>query len=271
MRLTRQIRLTILPKKKHLLYLFLVSFVFSLFFGITIALGAYKPPSKPSSPKIPTTTTGTRGGCQKDNEESLTALAPQVHTGQTVSQYPTFTWFIPDSQPFSMEFRLYKYKYDSSDPKASEANRPQLVEKVKLPSKPGIMQHSLPRDRPGLSIGQTYRWQVVIFCDPNRPSSAIATEALVQIVEIPPALKKHLSITNDRTKKANLFAKSSFWYDAFAEVSQNSSNQSINNYKFDLLEDLASLEKTPQKEQIQNIVKNQRRITWTHVPEEVTK
>jgi hypothetical protein len=251
-------RLTILTKKKHLLYLFLISFVFSL---LTVALGAYKPPSKPSAPKSPTTTTGTRGGCQENNKTSLTALAPQIHIGQTVSQYPTFTWFVPDSQPFPMEFRLYNY--DSSD-------RPQLIEKVKLPSKPGIMQYSLSPRRPGLAVGQTYRWQVVIFCDPNRPSSAVATEALVQVVEIAPALRQQLSMANDPIKKSNLLAKFGFWYDAFAEVSQNSNNQSIKNYKFDLLEDLASLEKTPQKEQIQNIVANQSRITWTQIPEAVT-
>jgi hypothetical protein len=220
---------------------------------MTTATGGYKPNPKPSAPKSPTTTTGTRGGCHDNSTTTLTAFAPQTNIGQTVSQFPTFSWFVPDSQPLPMEFRLYKY--DSQ-------GRSQLSEKVKMISKPGIMQRSLPRDRSGLAINQTYRWQVVLFCNPNRPSSALVTEAIVKVVEISPNLKQRLATTNNTLEKAELFAKSNFWYDALAEGFKDSSEQLNKNQQLRLLEILASLETSPQKEQIQNIIDNQRKITW---------
>lgn len=245
-------KLNLVIKKRHLLYQLLISF-FSLLFQITAALGEYKPNPKPSAPKSATTTTGTRGGCHEKTATTLTAIAPQTNTGQTVSQFPTFTWFVPDSKSLPMEFRLYKY--ESSD-------RSQLVEKVKLRSQPGIMQHSLSQDRPGLSVNQTYRWQVIIFCNPNRPSTALVTEAIVKVVGMNPNLKQRLFTTNNTLEKAELFAKSHFWYDALAEGFKNSNERSSKNQQLRILEDLATLEKQPQKEQLQNIIDNQRRITW---------
>jgi hypothetical protein len=245
-------KLNLLIKKRYLLYQLLISFL-SLFFQITTATGEYKPNSKPSAPKTPTTTTGTRGGCQEKSTTTLTALAPQTRQGQTVSQFPTFSWFVPDSQPLSMEFRLYQY--DSQQ-------RSQLIEKVKMASKPGIMQHSLPQNRPGLVINQTYRWQVVIFCNPNRPSTALVTEAIVKVVETPLNLKQRLATTNNTLAKAELFAKSNFWYDALAEGFKDSDRQLDKNQQLKLLEVLASSEASPRKEQIQNIIDNQRKISW---------
>jgi hypothetical protein len=251
-------KLKALVKKKHLAYRLLNGFVLGLSLATTtVALGAYKPPSQPSYPKTPTTTTGTRGGCEEKTETILTSLAPQTHVGQTVSPYPTFAWFVPDSQPLLMEFRLYKY--DSGD-------RPQLVEKVKLQTVPGIMQRSLSRDRPGLSVGQNYRWQVVIFCNPNRPSTALVTEAEVEVVEMPQAFKTALSTTNNLLERAKLYAESGFWYDAFAEVLKSRRKAVTKEYKLNLLEDLAKLEEAGEKERIQLIIENQRQqaLSTTH-------
>jgi hypothetical protein len=255
-----KLNLLIKIKKRHLLYQLLIAFL-GLFLQMTLAWGGYKPNPKPSAPKSPTTTTGTRGGCHDKSTTTLTAFAPQTNIGQTVSQFPTFSWFVPDSQPLPMEFRLYKYDSQGRSPSGGGASS-QLIEKVKMISQPGIMQHSLPRDRSGLAINQTYRWQVVIFCNPNRPSSALVTEAIVKVVEISPKLKQKLATTNKTLEKAELFAKSNFWYDALAEGFKDSSEQLNKNQQLRLLEILASLETSPQTEQIQNIIDNQRKITW---------
>ncbi|MEY2832118.1 MAG: hypothetical protein RLZZ574_1376 [Cyanobacteriota bacterium] len=228
---------------------------------MAMATGEYKPNPKPSAPKAATTTTGTRGGCHQKSTNTLTALAPQTDIGQTVSQFPTFSWFVPDSQPLPMEFRLYQYDSQQRSRSGGGASS-QLIEKVKMVSKPGIMQHSLPRDRPGLAINQTYRWQIVIFCNPNRPSTALVTEAIVKVVEVSPNLKQKLSTTNNTLTKAELFAKSNFWYDALAEGFKDSNQQLNKNQQLKLLEILASLETSPQTEQIQNIIDNQKKITW---------
>ncbi len=228
---------------------------------MTTATGEYKPNPKSPPPKTPTTTTGTRGGCHEKSTITLTALAPQTDIGQTVSQFPTFSWLVPDSQPLPLEFRLYRYDSQQRSRSGGGASS-QLIEKVKMVSKPGIMQHSLPRDRPSLAINQTYRWQVVIFCNPNRPSTALVTEAIVKVVETPLNLKQRLATTNNTLAKAELFAKSNFWYDALAEGFRNSSKQLSKNQQLRLLEILANSETSPQTEQIQNIIDNQRKITW---------
>jgi hypothetical protein len=246
-------KLNFLVKKRNLVYKLLSGFVLSLSLAtMTVALGAYKPPSKPSFPKSPTTTTGTRGGCEEKTDMTLTALTPQTYVGQTVSAYPTFAWFVPDFQPLPMEFRLYKYDF---------SGHPQLIEKVKLQTSPGIMQRTLPRNRPGLLVGQNYLWQVVIFCNPNRPSSALVTEAEIEIVEKPQNLKQALSATNKPLERANLYAELGLWYDAFAEVLKNRKNPLTKEYKLKLLEDLARFENTAEKERIRLIIDSQRRST----------
>lgn len=199
---------------------------------MTVAQSKYTPDPNSPPPKEPTDSGGSRGGCTGDTTTTLTALAPQSHVGQTTSTHPTFAWFVPDSESYPILFQLYDYDTN---------NNRQLVETINLQSSPGIMTLSLPKDKPGLSVGKRYRWQVVMLCNPNSPSSALVVEAEIDRVEMPPALKTSLSATTDPIERAKLYASGGLWYDAMGEV-LTSDNEKAREFTLSLLENLVELE-----------------------------
>jgi hypothetical protein len=213
-----------------------ISFLFLLL--ANAALAKYKKPSKPSSPKLSAiTTTTTRGSCQQLSTPNnppinLTTLAPYNHIGQTVSSHPTFAWFVPDSQSFPLEFHLDEYNPNGQD---------QTIEQIQLQSSPGLMQFSLDRNKPGLSVGQKYLWKVVLICNPNSPADSIVAEAEIEVVEMPNKLRTVLSTTTDPLEKANLYAEFGLWYDAFTSALEVE-DANVREFQFQLLEDLAEIE-----------------------------
>lgn len=196
----------------------------------TVALAEYSPPPDQQPPGGYTQSTGPRGGCELTEKSSLIALAPRKHVGQTVAIHPTFAWFVSDLKSFPVEFTLYNY-----DP----VKGLKLAYKTHLKSSPGIMKLSLPKDRPGLTVGQRYLWQVAILCDPNHPSSDLVAKAEIAVVQMPLVIKTVLSQVSDRQQKIELYAKSGLWYDALGEALADSSLKQVAS---GLLEDLAKLE-----------------------------
>ena len=195
------------------------------------AWAGYNPPTQPSAPSGSTTTTGRRGGCQGNEAASLAALAPRSHIGQSISTRPTFTWFVPSSEALPMEFYLYE----------AQASGEQLVYQTELQSSPGIMSLSLPETEPALQTGQRYRWQAVLLCNPNSPSSALIADAEIEIVAPSSDLATALGSASDRVAQANILAESGFWYDAIAQVA-DAPDVNIRASQLALLADLADIE-----------------------------
>ncbi|WP_313926757.1 DUF928 domain-containing protein [Microcoleus sp. FACHB-1515] len=152
------------------------------------------------------TTTGRRGGCLSAETASLTAIAPLSHVGQTIAPHPTFMWFVPDEQPFSIEFYLYQQQVSGE----------QLIYQVNRSSTPGMMSLTLPTAEPALQVGQRYRWQVVLLCNPNSPSSALVADAEVEIARPSAELETAFASTINPAARANLLAEFGLWYDAIA-------------------------------------------------------
>lgn len=223
------------------IYIVLVtSCILSLSLAVTPAVAGYNPtPQK--SPVGKTGTSGSRGGCSGNSETSLTALAPQKHVGLTVSEHPTFAWFVPDSQPVAMEFSLSQY-----DP-SSNSFKP--IYKRSLQSSSQITKLSLPEDRPGLAVGQRYRWWVAILCDPNYPSNDIVVRGEIERVEMPPALNSALA--TNRKRSAAEYASAGLWYDALREAT--SVEDSMGAVATNLLEDLAQLEEPEQSQSLRQV------------------
>lgn len=234
-------------RNKHFSQILLASCILCLSLGTTlIALAEYQPPPNPSAPRDPsrgTGTTGGRGGCSTQSEVSLTALAPHSHVGQTVSTSPTVAWFVPDSESFLLKFYLYEY----------EGNNQRRILEQDLQSSPGIMKLSLPN----LSVGKRYRWQVVLLCNPNRPSGALLAGAEIEVVPLSPTLKTKLAATTDSLAKANLYAQDGLWYDAFGETLAVTDDLKTKELMLNLLENLANLESNSPKTKEQGVQLNQ--------------
>ncbi len=224
----------------------LASCVLSLSLAVTpVALAGYTPPPDQQPPSGNTTSSGPRGGCESSDEPSLTVLAPMKHVGQTASPHPTFAWFVPDTKPFPLEFRLFEL---------AEGSNPKLIEKLELQSSPGIMKLSLPESQPGLAVGKRYLWQVTVICNPNYPSTDLVARAEIEVVEMPPTLKSALSGTTERSKLVELYAEAGFWYEALGEALESTAEPRLGAVASTLLEDLVKLEEPQQSEKLRQIV-----------------
>lgn len=217
---------------KSLKSLLLISGTLALSLTLATAVQAgYNPPPKPSRPSVPTGSTGTRGGCEGGGTAALTILAPLSHAGQTVSQRPTFVWFVPDANSYPIEFSLFELNGQSKG---------KQIETVKLQSSQGVMQLVLPKSKSTLAVGKQYIWQVAILCDPNHPSSDLVAEAVIDVVGMPSGLKSALAQTKDPLVRAKLYAEAGFWYDALGETLAARSGTKAS--MLSLLEDLVQLE-----------------------------
>ena len=195
----------------------------------------YIPPKTPSAPKATTTNTTRRGSCESNSTTGLTALVPFSHVGQTSSQHPTFTWFVPDRTPRLLEFRLF-------------TGTGQLLYKTQMQSQPGIMSISLPLNRPALAIGQLYQWQVVLICEPNVPTKNVVMKAEIQVVKPDAWLQTQLDAASTPQQRIDLYAESGLWYDAIREALKASGTSSNQPAVLELLDALATSEAQPLKE-----------------------
>lgn len=218
----------------------------------------YKPRGNSPRPRFPTGSGGSRGICSTTKKQTsenpsqspstpqpaLALLAPQGHTGQTSTPYPTFVWFVGDDQPPPIELKLFEY---------TEKGKGDLIETIPVEGKPGgIMQQTLPKDKPGLTIGKTYIWQVKIICSRTSPARNIWMQTAIEVVAPAADLKAALSKTKDPIKRAELYAEAGFWYEALAETLKGSASNQFRQ----LLEDLVAMEETPEKDLLEEVLKS---------------
>lgn len=213
------------------------------FFVAQSAIAGYQPPKRSSAPKSAGTTTGTRRGCASTTQASLTALAPQAHVGQSSHGHPTFVWFMPDEKSFSMEFELYEQ---------TPSGR-QNIQRQQLSSQQGWATFGLPQTEAALSPDKDYFWQVIVYCNPNRPSSALVASANLQIQPLPNRLESLLSQAQTTTEQATLLAEGGFWYDAIALLSSASTPQA-KQLRTSLVQDLAALEANKVQQQLMHVL-----------------
>jgi Domain of Unknown Function (DUF928) len=226
--------LIIMNKKKSILIVLMKVFLCLELLNIPIAKADYKPPSNQrKAPQNTHTGSGTTRGCE-GGIISPTILASHNFMGQTISTHPTLVWFIPDSQPREMKFMLYEY--------TQEGQYKQIYQKITKTS-PGVMTFTLPKNEPPLKINQTYVGQVVIFCDPNSPSTALFDQVHFEVVNIPDNLQDLLTNASSSLEKANVYAAFGLWYDALSEAVKLVPSGQLGEVGKLLLKDLINQEK----------------------------
>ena len=177
------------------------------------SMAAYTPPVDASAPDRGSTSTNIvrGGGCTGTSPASLTALAPQHHIGQTASTQPTIVWFTPETDSYTIEFRIleklgnqqfspvYSTEFDS-------ANHTNSI---------GIGHFDLSTTDITLTPGKSYRWQVVVVCNPLFPSESLMTDADLDVMERSIASIPDTLTLDERVKA---YAAEGVWYEAMAEA-----------------------------------------------------
>lgn len=203
--------------RKHILCSFILTASFSLLAPIPNGI------AQNNSPDPPPQTGGRSGGSRgcdtatpisREAPPALILLIPAQPQAKTSSTHPTLAWFVRDSQPQAMKFRLYEYQDNHEDV--------QLLLEQSYQSQSGILVWSLPANLPKLGVGKRYLWQVELVCNPNRPSSNLYAEAEFEVVAIQPDLATQLAEATNARDRIQLYSQADLWYDALGLILKQS-------------------------------------------------
>lgn len=207
------------------------------------ALAGYVPPSDARPPDARTSSSGGRSCGVSHNDQSLKLLAPQQHVGQTLTSHPTLVWSVPVDRPVVGELKIWELLETSEDAADGPATRPVLETPYIFTSHQGYMTFTLPADSDGLAEDKDYIWQVRLRCG-NRPSDSVWARAQITVAGSDGRSLQPLKA--NPVERASQLAEAGFWYDAIALVSTLPEDESAAALRDALLEDLLTLEATPE-------------------------
>lgn len=199
----------------------------------------FSPPSAPTD-SVPTNREGaaTRGGECLQGSKSLTALVPASGIGETAAEYPTFSWYMPQTSASAMEFVLrdakgndiYRSHYALANFAAYPGDSAALsslgtvnsasptlgVDRV---SASRIMSLTLPAfaNLSPLEIGQEYSWTLALICDPNERSKDIIASGAIKRVTPNPTLSRRIQQATPEDRVA-LYADARLWYETLSSL-----------------------------------------------------
>ena len=154
--------------------------------------------------------TDTRGGCVKKDkkQKDLTPLLPKSKMGRTVSEYPLFFFYLPETEAQVAEFVL-------QDEKGNQIYQTTL----KINNSSGIVGVSIPTNQnvSPLQIGKNYRWSVTLICDTEDRSKDVFEAGIVRRVELSADILRELDAADPR-EKTFIYAENGIWQDALSTL-----------------------------------------------------
>jgi hypothetical protein len=150
---------------------------------------------------------GSRGSCLIANKPPLTALVPNSSTGFTLSQSPSFWFYLPYAlnEQHSIEFVL----------KDSQDNLVYAKTFTGDKTTPGIVNLRLP-ESVILDTAQSYEWYLLVQCDAENQERFVFVNGAIRRLERP-ALQQQLAVL-PVSNHSRLYASENIWYDALDGV-----------------------------------------------------
>lgn len=143
-------------------------------------------------------------GCDRAKDVRLQLLAPKDHIATTVSEHPTFLWYVSQT---SLPVLFTLSEVGSAKP---------VLEKQLSATKAGIVEVKIPSTAPKLQKNRQYKWTVSVVCNSKHPSENIRAQAVLDYSAITPALKQTIQGSGS-LEKAQAYARNGIWYDAIAD------------------------------------------------------
>lgn len=154
------------------------------------------------------------GGASRDEcpavDTPLTALVPDNNLGLTITDSPTFWFFVPrlPATARSGEFVL-------QDEKHNDVYRTPF----RLPEKPGVVSIRLPSSpQSSLKRDQMYRWYFQIYCQPQTTSVYFWVEGWVKQVALNSSLESQLEAAKPR--EYITYAENGIWHEAVTKLAE---------------------------------------------------
>ncbi|MDI9639078.1 DUF928 domain-containing protein [Geitlerinema splendidum] len=177
------------------------------------------PPRRPVVPPLnPNDNPQTSPGSVRDTcvvgQKPLTAVIPVTdrQTALTISAYPTFFVYVPETRAQEAEFILV----DTIDDSVAYQTR------VQLPKTAGVMSLSLPRraDVTGLQAQKSYRWTFALVCkaENGEENTGNFVNGNIQRVNRPDVEMRAREASVQEVP--SIYAKEGFWHDLLASLAQ---------------------------------------------------
>ncbi|MEG4326614.1 MULTISPECIES: DUF928 domain-containing protein [unclassified Microcoleus] len=149
-----------------------------------------------------------RGGCASISQVGLTPLVPKNKIGRTVSDYPTFFFYLPKTEAESAEFIL-------QDQSGKEIYKQDLT----ISNLSGVIGVSIPANKnvPPLELGKSYRWNFTVICNSQDRSSDQSESGSVRRVELSADIRSPLEKADARQKTV-IYAENGIWQDALSTL-----------------------------------------------------
>jgi Domain of Unknown Function (DUF928) len=138
----------------------------------------------------------------------LTALVPENKVGRTVSEYPRFFFYLPQSDAQIAEFVL------------EDQNGKQIYQtNLNINNYSGVIGVNIPTNKnvSPLQIGKNYSWSIALICDDKDRSADLFEKGIVRRVEVSTDIRSQLEKAEPRLK-AIIYAKNGIWQDALSTL-----------------------------------------------------
>jgi hypothetical protein len=149
-----------------------------------------------------------RGGCASSNQVSLTALVPKNKIGRTVSDYPTFFFYLPQTDAELAELIL-----------EDESGNLIYQQDLTIKNLSGVIGVSIPANTnvPPLEVGKSYTWKFTVVCDAEDRASDQLETGIVRRVELSADILSQLDQADPRLKTF-IYAENGIWQDALSTL-----------------------------------------------------
>ncbi len=152
---------------------------------------------------------GSRGDiCTVNKKPPLTALIPGTNFGQTISERPTFWFYLPyrPNLKTPVNFKL-----------TNTENKVVYQSKFLLTNTPGIVGITLPANAPDIEVNKIYEWNLYFSCNPQNKLDIERVYGAVQRVKLPSTVKEDLEKIKGR-ERIIFYANQGLWYEMLTEL-----------------------------------------------------
>src|SRR4028118_2416350 len=157
-----------------------------------------QPPEDIDAPPPGRVRRSVRGGCASSSPVSLTALVPKNKIGRSVSDYPTFFFYLPQTDAELAELIL-----------EDESGNQIYQQNLTIKNLSGVIGVSIPANTnvPPLEVGKDYTWKFTVVCDPEDRSSDQLETGIVRRVELSAEILGELDAADDPRQKTVIYAE----------------------------------------------------------------
>jgi hypothetical protein len=134
---------------------------------------------------------------------------PNNNIGRTVSDYPTFFFYLPQTKAELAEFTL-----------EDESGNQIYQQDLTIKNLSGVIGVSIPANTnlpPLLEVGKSYIWKFSLVCDANDRSADQLESGIVRRVELSPDILRKLE-NADLPRKTVIYAENGIWQDALSTL-----------------------------------------------------